>query len=214
MQHAASFGFSPLLPRRVGAGLFVGMLHALVLLALSTWAPATPQRLDTPPLQVELIAVDKPEREMWEPPRPVMASLNVSVVQPDIPLPPPDAPTTAITLPEPQPAPPVTGPTFAPKVISDVAYLQPPAPRYPVESRRSREHGLVIVRVLVDEEGRAREVQVHQSSGHPRLDRAACQAVERARFKPYVEEGVPRPAIAMVPIEFGLKSASTAQNRS
>jgi len=37
-------------------------------------------------------------------------------------------------------------------------------------------------KVLVDEKGRAKEVQVAQSSGFPRLDEAAKQAVSRWKF--------------------------------
>ena len=49
-------------------------------------------------------------------------------------------------------------------------------------------------------------VDVEQSSGFARLDAAARAAVERALFKPYVENGVPRMALAMIPIEFTWKS--------
>jgi periplasmic protein TonB len=160
------------------------------------------------------VEMQPPEPDPWQAPVPALAPLTVSVVEPEIVVPDVQA-ETAITLPpNPQPTAPAPGPVFAPKVISEVAYLQPPAPRYPAESRRSRERGLVVVRVLVDEAGRAREVNVQQSSGYPRLDKAACQAVERARFKPYVEEGVARPAIAIIPIEFGLSNTSTAQNQN
>jgi protein TonB len=195
--------------------MLVALLHAGALLALAAWVPATPATLEAPPIQVALMETEPPDPDPWQAPVPALAPMTVSLVEPEIVV--PDLETdAAITLPpNPQPAAPASpGPVFTPKVISEVAYLQPPAPRYPAESRRSRERGLVVVRALVDEEGRAREVSVQQSSGYPRLDKAACQAVERARFKPYVEEGVARPAIAVIPIEFGLTGSSTAQNRS
>ncbi|HEY6925520.1 MAG TPA: energy transducer TonB [Steroidobacteraceae bacterium] len=88
--------------------------------------------------------------------------------------------------------------------LSDVAYLQPPIPRYPPESRRAREEGLVILRVLIDESGHASNINVYRSSGHPRLDEAAREAVRRALFKPYRDSGVARAAVAMVPVEFSL----------
>lgn len=64
--------------------------------------------------------------------------------------------------------------------MSDVAHLVRPAPRYPPESRRIREQGLVILRVLIDESGHAKTIEVYRSSGHPRLDEAARSAVARA----------------------------------
>jgi protein TonB len=88
--------------------------------------------------------------------------------------------------------------------LSEVAYLHPPAPGYPGASKRAREEGVVILKVVVDESGHAGSVYVYRSSGHPRLDAAACEAVRRALFKPYVEGGVARASVAMVPVEFSL----------
>ncbi len=104
------------------------------------------------------------------------------------------------TPPPPAPAPP------APRVITDVAYVEAPQPRYPPESKRSGEEGLVVLRVLINELGRAARVEVERSSGHLRLDEAARLAVQRALFRPYVENGVARMALATIPIEFIWKS--------
>ena len=93
--------------------------------------------------------------------------------------------------------------------MSNVAYLQQPAPRYPPQSRRAREEGLVILRVTIDESGRVVSVEIQQSSGHPRLDEAARSAVARALFKPYVLGGVARASSATIPIEFSLHAASS-----
>jgi protein TonB len=98
--------------------------------------------------------------------------------------------------------------------MSEVAYLEPPAPRYPLESKRAREEGLVILKVLIDESGHASSIHVFRSSGHPRLDEAACHAVQRARFKPYLDGGIARTAIAMVPVEFSLHGAGDRGPRS
>jgi periplasmic protein TonB len=57
-------------------------------------------------------------------------------------------------------------------------------PVYPQESRRMDEQGVVRLRVLVDERGRPREVQVAQSSGFERLDEAAVSAMRRWHFAP------------------------------
>lgn len=93
--------------------------------------------------------------------------------------------------------------------MSEVAYLVQPAPRYPPESRRIHEHGLVVLRVLIDESGHAKAVEIYRSSGHPRLDEAARSAVARAVFKPYMDGGVARASAAIVPIEFTLRASSS-----
>jgi periplasmic protein TonB len=55
-------------------------------------------------------------------------------------------------------------------------------PIYPPASRRASEEGTVRLKVLVDEAGRPKDVQVAQSSGFSRLDDAAKQAVRRWKF--------------------------------
>lgn len=66
----------------------------------------------------------------------------------------------------------------------DAAYLHNPQPEYPLLARRRREEGLVRLRVRVSAEGRAELVEVADSSGSPRLDQAAQQAVRLWRFEP------------------------------
>jgi len=119
----------------------------------------------------------------------------------------------AATATETQPAPPPSEPSSSGTAIvpemSDVAYLVQPAPRYPPESRRIREQGLVVLRVLIDEAGHVRTIEVYRSSGHPRLDEAARAAVARAVFKPFMDGGVARAAAAIVPVEFSLRASSS-----
>lgn len=67
---------------------------------------------------------------------------------------------------------------------SPANYLFNPRPLYPAESRRRKEEGLVLLAVLVDEEGLPENVQVTQGSGHLLLDKAAVKAVSRWRFSP------------------------------
>jgi len=55
-------------------------------------------------------------------------------------------------------------------------------PTYPPASRRASEEGTVRLKVLVDESGRPKDIQVAQSSGFARLDDAAKQAVRRWKF--------------------------------
>ncbi len=89
-------------------------------------------------------------------------------------------------------------------VTSGVEYLQPPRPEYPALSRRMGEEGTVMLRILINERGRAERADIHKSSGVPRLDDAARQAALRAVFKPYTENGRPVPVYAILPISFQL----------
>jgi protein TonB len=144
-----------------------------------------------------------PPRE-WQPVLPDMPVPHVAL-----------EPSTAITLPPPAttalvaaPAPrPESADGTAPPLLDAqaIGYLVPPAPRYPPASRRLREEGEVLVRVLIDAEGRPREIDVLRSSGHTRLDEAAIEAVRAALFRPYVAEGRARAAYVRVPVEFALR---------
>lgn len=101
------------------------------------------------------------------------------------------------------PEPPASAPA-APVFVQQLRYARFEPPEYPSLSRRLGESGLVMVRVVIDEQGVPREVSVYRSSGHERLDRAAVQAVRRARFHPYRENEQARPASALVPVRFEL----------
>jgi protein TonB len=96
------------------------------------------------------------------------------------------------------------------KLVTSVEYLREPAPRYPAQSRKLREQGLVVLRVLIDERGTACDVAIENSSGHPRLDQAAKEAIVRAEFRPYIEDGVARRAMVLIPIEFSLNARVAA----
>jgi periplasmic protein TonB len=91
-----------------------------------------------------------------------------------------------------------------PKTISTVEYLQAPQPEYPSMSRRMGEQGKVLLRILVNEKGRAEHIDIQRSSGFPRLDEAARAAASRALFKPYVEDGKAMAVYVVVPIGFQL----------
>jgi protein TonB len=136
----------------------------------------------------------------------------VELLVPDVTLPdPPPDPVTA-TTPAVVPPTAVPGAGSVPRQVADVAYSRPPAPRYPPEAKRARAQGLVLLRVLIDAQGRAAAVSVHRSSGHAALDDAARAAVLAALFKPYEENGVARSAEVIVPIEFSL-AIRTASSR-
>jgi protein TonB len=93
-----------------------------------------------------------------------------------------------------------------PKLIGQIDYLgSPPTPTFPAISRRMREEGLVVVRVQINTKGYVDKATIQKSSGFERLDESALQAVRRAAFKPYTENGVAYPALADIPFNFKLK---------
>jgi periplasmic protein TonB len=117
---------------------------------------------------------------------------------------------TLVVAPEPaaiQALPEPPAPSPPPKMIpaSAVQYLVPPPMEYPRASRPFRESGRVIARVYVDEMGMPKLVQISKSSGYPRLDEAGVRAVQKARFKPYTENGQPTAGWALIPLNFELE---------
>ncbi|HEX4334034.1 MAG TPA: energy transducer TonB [Usitatibacter sp.] len=111
-------------------------------------------------------------------------------------------------------APSISGPVSAPTVEAhaptlepprfDMAYLNNPPPAYPPLSRRLKEQGRVLLRVLVSTAGNAQDVELRTSSGSERLDRAAIEAVRRWRFSPARRGAETIAAWALVPIVFQL----------
>jgi len=77
-------------------------------------------------------------------------------------------------------------------------------PPYPAASRRSGEQGRVLLRVLVGPGGRADQVEIRESSGHPRLDESARDTVRGWRFVPAKRGDEPVAAWVLIPISFRL----------
>ena len=88
----------------------------------------------------------------------------------------------------------------------DAGYLKNPAPAYPPASRRLGEEGRVVLRVLVDRDGVPGEVAIKTSSGFPRLDQAAEDAVRRWKFAPARRGDEAIGTWVAVPIVFNLHS--------
>ena len=90
--------------------------------------------------------------------------------------------------------------------IFDAAYLDNPAPPYPLASRQTGEQGRVILRVLVNPAGRADSVEVRTSSGYWRLDEAASETVRGWKFVPAKRGAEAVPAWVLIPVSFRLES--------
>lgn len=144
-------------------------------------------------------AISEPEPEPEPAPEPTPAA-----EAPADPVPAPPAPPapTAIKAPVgPQAAAPVTQANF------NAAYLNNPRPAYPRLSRRLNEQGKVLLRVRVNAEGAPEQVNLHQSSGHKRLDDEARRAVAQWRFVPAKQGDVSIASWVIVPIEFKLEDS-------
>ncbi len=68
--------------------------------------------------------------------------------------------------------------------FAQVSYAYSPKPQYPDRARREGWQGTVVLRVLVDEEGKSKLLEVNHSSGFEALDDAAVEIVRRWRFFP------------------------------
>ena len=154
-------------------------------------APPTPSKPHTPPRK--------------NPPK-VLASSTPATADTVLLAPPPveaePSPPAAVqpAAPEPGPAPLPQPPRF------DAAYLDNPSPVYPRLSRRMGEQGKTLLLVQVSAEGKALKIDIQKSSGSPRLDQAAIEAVRLWRFVPARLGEAKIAASVIVPIIFSLQN--------
>lgn len=80
-----------------------------------------------------------------------------------------------------------------------------PAPRYPEFARRNGWQGIVLVRVTVTSNGRAKSVSVFRGSGYAILDQAALDSVRRWLFHPRMSGGLAVESTIEVPVTFSLR---------
>lgn len=145
-----------------------------------------------PQVVVPLVSIDFP----MEAPPPISATASVEPTQ----VPTPKPSTT------PLPAPVSNRDSSEPVMATSVEYVRPPVLTYPAAAKQARATGTVLVRAVVEADGRVREVRVDRSSGYASLDRAAMEALRKALFRPHMLNGVARAAVVIVPMEFELKT--------
>ena len=121
------------------------------------------------------------------------------IAQVELAKPAPPAPQAAPALPAPAPR----GPENLGEISAKMISANPP--RYPMDSRRAREQGTVVLSVLLSTDGRVSDISVARSSGFSRLDRAALDAVRGWRWSPVVRDGNPVLARGLVTIPFILQ---------
>lgn len=213
--------------------LGVTLVHAALLGMLVSTADEAEPPVPPRPLTVSLV-VPAPERP--EPPQPAPRPTPPErrpEPQPQPPKPkqetatppllaaepaPPAAPVVEAPAPRSEPPPPVAPPSPpapvaeatpapAPTPPRPADYLTNPKPPYPRLSRRLGEEGTVRLNILVNPDGSVARLELAQSSGHPRLDRSAMEAVRSSwKFEPARQGGTPVAAWVVVPIEFTLRS--------
>lgn len=200
--------------KRIAGNTLVVSLHVLafaVLMMPAQWQPPETRRetvvvpeIVQPPIKLKpvLPPPDKPrvvtERPRDRTPRPV-------VEQPPVEQPPVFAEGTELAQPVIDVGPPVDTFEPGPPAQADLALDVHPTPRYPSSSIRRGEEGLVLLRVLVDAQGRPQEVSIERSSGHTALDRSARDTVlQRWRFRPAQRDGHDVAAWGLVPVRFTL----------
>jgi protein TonB len=161
------------------------------------------------------------------PPPPPASETPPPPAQPKVLAPPPlvqvPAPPPAQVAPAPMPFPaaaavPATVPVAPPPVIAappsivqggDIGtqMVAGKAPRYPIESRRKREQGTVVLTLTLGLDGAVESLSITRSSGFARLDNAARDAVRGWRWRPMVRDGQPVRVRGVVEIPFVLRNA-------
>lgn len=94
-------------------------------------------------------------------------------------------------------------PGAQPKQVASVGCVVP-QPDYPRRAKRLRQEGDVLVRLVINPEGRLIRHDIARSSGHDMLDQAAVNAVAQARCTPYRENGQAITVMTIQPINFRL----------
>lgn len=205
---------SPSASRRSGLLTVVIGLHAAVIAVVIAAKTVVPQIMEMPlivdlvqpaeikPPEAKPLPVTKPQPVFQKPqprptPTPVIEATQSQVATANAPV---------ASPPDVKPAPPAP-PAEAPVVQArfDADYLKNPAPPYPPLSRRMGEEGKVILRVSVNSQGGADQVEIRSSSGSQRLDESAVNTVKHWKFIPAKRGDSAVQSWVLVPIVFKLE---------
>lgn len=172
-----------------------------------------------PVLMVDMVAPPEPApppqvapKRLAAAPAPVIAAAPAPTAAPATfvappPEPVPPQPVIAAAAP---PAPPaaVPAPPAPPSILqvppSSVRYVKQPDLNFPALARRAGESGTVVLRIIVDVNGRLREATVERSSGFDRIDQAALRDIRSARFAPRMEDGRPVEISTLAALQYEL----------
>lgn len=87
--------------------------------------------------------------------------------------------------------------------VQEAKLIRKVEPEYPELAKRARVQGVVILQVLVDEQGNVADVKIIR--GHPLLNQAAVEAVKQWKYSPTLLNGEPVPVVATVTVNFVLR---------
>ena len=199
-----------------GALLYVAMSYKLIpppqetiTMFVSLINPLPPKKVEPPPEPLKSpskkVALVKPQTVVQPRAETILASSAPVVSVNDVVAPPPPvipvslAPLGSLTEIDPAPA------TATLSSDLSVSCPQRAMPNYPAASRRLGEHGLVVLRVELDETGRITAAQVESSSGYKRLDDAGLSTVKSWRCNSATRDGKAVRAVALQPFDFILE---------
>ncbi len=186
--------------RRLGGVACVIALHAVLIYALVNGLARKVVEVVKGPLETRIIQELKPPPteppppppKLLTPPPPFIPPPEVNITQA---APAPNAITAVSTTPPP-PSAPVQ--QEAPKTVAHVAPVVRSSscrePEYPAAAARLGETGEVVLSLLVGVNGRVVDSRIEKSSGSPRLDQAARQALSLCQFTPGTVDGQPEEA--------------------
>jgi periplasmic protein TonB len=188
-------------------GIHVALLTGLILFDVIPIAKPKPEPLvvtllalpTDPPPQVpveEVKPVDQPKPQVSSP----VQIVQIQAPSPVMPVTVQVAPVTPPVVTPPAPSGPVNVSNLGSKMVA----MTPP--RYPVESRRRKEQGTVVLSLLLGLDGAVAQINLAQSSGFDRLDKAALEAVRKWRWSPTLRNGEPVAVRGTVDIPFILKA--------
>lgn len=156
--------------------------------------PPVVQPKEKPPVELpKLATVPAPTAPVVQASAPVIAAPSVNPIV---------AAPTPVPVPPPPAAPAPQGPVQVSDLDARAVTIVPP--KYPLESRRRREQGTVILAITLDTEGKVATVTLSKSSGFDRLDKAALDAVRRWRWSPTIRGGEAVAVRGIVEIPFEL----------
>ena len=216
---------------RVIAGLLAMLLHLGVLLLLLGVATQTQLILPEIPIQVSLIKaeenipnvpLEEPKKSQQKiiPRKKPIVKKKIPVVEAHLaatePVSQPEAlveDDAVVTEPEPittsepedsEDSEDSLQPLYEPPKFG-VSYLNNPPPIYPAEAKRKKQHGVVLLKVLVATSGKPEHIEISESAGLQSLDQSALNAVKNWTFIPAKIGQELIAAYVIVPIRFNLE---------
>ena len=189
---ALMFALRPAVPQ------FLGAVHHAVPTTISLFEKPKPLP-PPPPIHLERLppkAPPTPHHVVVVPPAPPVV---VPTEEGRAPAPP------VVTAPTIQAPPETAAPAPVATGLVSLAYRAAPL-HFPPQALRQHIQGKVLLRVLVDEQGKPLQVEVAHSSGYQLLDRSARdQVLASWLFQPAMAQGKPVKAWAQVPVQFDLQ---------